>query len=104
MTRDMRIDATGAELGRRKTLAALDRIEAEIGPAGYLVGERFTIADLTAAALFSVLVMPPEFPYPLPAPVGRCAELREAIASRPGFAWLHEMYRRHRGASHAVAA
>ena len=54
--------------------AALDRLEAELQPSGYLVGERFSVADLTAAALLAPVVLPPEFPYrppgPLPAPAG----------------------------------
>lgn len=45
-----------------QTLGALDRLESEPGQKQYLVGERFTVADLTAAALFYPLVMPPEGP------------------------------------------
>ena len=46
--------------GREKTIAALERLESEIGPSGYLVGDGFTVADLTAAALLFPLVRPPE--------------------------------------------
>jgi glutathione S-transferase len=85
--------------GRAKVLAGLDRLEAELGPSGYLVGDRFSIADLTAASIFSRLVFPPEYPYqvgPLPAWL---LEYQSALAGRAGYQWVAEMYRRHRGNS-----
>src|SRR5262249_19333771 len=54
----MRIDAPHAESSRRRVDAALDRLEAELRPSGYLVGDTFTVADLTAAALVSPLLQP----------------------------------------------
>jgi glutathione S-transferase len=97
-------DETAAR-GREKTVAALDRLEAEIGPSGYLVGDAFTVADLTAAALSFPLVRPPEVahltPAPLPEPLVR---FRAEHESRPSFEWVREMYRRHRGASAEIAA
>jgi glutathione S-transferase len=33
---------------------ALDRISRELQPSGYLVGEAFSVADLTAAAMLVV--------------------------------------------------
>ncbi len=103
MRRTMRIDATGAQLGRAKTAAALDQIEAELGPSGYLVGDAFSVADLTAAALLSPLVRPPGFGYPLPARWSDEVEAwRDELAGRPAFSWAGEMYRRHRGASAAI--
>src|SRR5437867_3114811 len=85
---------------------ALARLEAELQPSGYLVGDRFSVADLTAAALLApVVFLPPEFPYappgPLPAPVRRW---REAFAGRRASHWAAEMYRRHRGRSAEIAA
>ena len=103
MRADMRIDEPGAQLGRAKIIAALDRIEQELQPSGYLVGDRFTVADLTAAALLSPLVMPPEFPYEPPVPFpGPARSFRDGVATRPGFRWVEEMYRRHRGTSAEV--
>ena len=37
----------------------------------------------------------------LPEPMAR---VRESVAARPGFRWVLEMYRRHRGRSAAIAA
>jgi len=105
MKMDMRIDDAGARLGREKVIAALDRIEAELQPSGYLVGDRFSVADLTAAALLSPLVMPREFPYPAPVPLPAPARsFREGLAGRRAFRWAEDIYRRHRGTSAEVAA
>ena len=100
----MGIDAPRTEHSREKVEEALDRLEAEIGPSGYLVGDRFTVADLTAAALLAPLLMPQQFPYPFPKPPDSVARLRAAYASRPAFAWAAEMYQRHRGGVAAVEA
>ena len=51
----------------------MDRLESELGPSGYLVGDRFTVADLTAASLFTPLLCPPERPFAPPARRPRCA-------------------------------
>jgi glutathione S-transferase len=104
MTASMKIDAAGAARSREKVLAAMDRIEAELEPSGYLVGDRFGVADLTAAALMAPLVFPPEFPCPTPGPLpAAVARWRESLADRPAFRWAAEMYRRHRGTSAEMA-
>jgi glutathione S-transferase len=98
----MGITDDGAARSLARFDAAFDRLEREIGPSGYLVGDTFSVADLTAAALLSPLTFPPEYPYappPLP-PVVR--EFQERYAKRPAFAWVCETYRRHRGASLGV--
>ncbi|HYI99027.1 MAG TPA: glutathione S-transferase family protein [Thermoleophilaceae bacterium] len=93
--------------GRAKVIAAFDRIEAERGSSGYLVGDSFTVADVTAAAVFSPLVCPPEFPYHQVEPERWPEELRSwraALADRPGFRYVLDMYARHRGTSAEAAA
>jgi glutathione S-transferase len=90
-------DPEGAEEARQKTEAAFERLEREIQPSGYLVGDGFTVADLTAAALLFPLVKPPEAPpgfSPLPPSLER---FRDEMSTRRGFEWVLEMYRRHRG-------
>ena len=100
--RDYDVSEASAALARDKVVAAMDHLEAELGPSGYLVGDQFSVADLTAAALFTPLLAPPERPY-LPRSVPPAAlELREELSARPGGAWIHEMYARHR-CSHRVA-
>jgi glutathione S-transferase len=80
--------------------AALDRIETERDGRDYLVGESFTVADLTAAALLYPLVWPPEFPYELPDPPDW--EFLEPLRDHPALDWISETWRRHRGASAQV--
>jgi glutathione S-transferase len=96
-------DETAAE-ARRQVVAGMDRLESEIQPSGYLVGDRFSVADLTAAALYTPLLAPPERPYvpaTMPAPL---LELREELMARPGAEWIFEMYARHRGTSAEIGA
>jgi glutathione S-transferase len=82
--------------------AAMDRLEAELQPSGYLVGNTFSVADLTAAALFVPLVWPPEFPAPGPLPEAFEA-YRRSVSQRPAFRWVEEMFRRHRAPAGAAA-
>ncbi len=90
--------------GRGKMRAALDRIEAERQPSGYLVGDAFSVADLTAAALFAPLVVPPELQYRLPEPLPSVlVEHQRALADHPAYRWVADMYRRHRGVSAEVS-
>jgi glutathione S-transferase len=104
MKRQMDINPASAEAARGKTMQAMDRLENELRPSGYLVGDSFTVADLTAAALFSPIVRPPEFPYkgvaPLPEPFKK---IRESFSGRRGFRWTRQIYREHRGESAEIA-
>jgi glutathione S-transferase len=87
--------------------AAIRKVEAEVGPGGYLVGDSFTVADLTAASILGLIVVPPEFPYIKLHPDDRAEQFREFRASlkdRPGFKWVQDMYARHRGTSAEVSA
>jgi glutathione S-transferase len=94
--RDYGVSAASAEVAHGEVLAAMDRLEAEIQPSGYLVGDRFSVADLTAAALFTPLLAPPHRPY-LPASIPAAVQpLRDELTARPGGVWVHEMYERHR--------
>jgi glutathione S-transferase len=75
----------------------------ELGSRGYLVGDRFTVADLTAAALIAPIVAPPQFQYPQPQrDHPRLAPLRAALAEHGLVEWAQNMYARHRGRSWEV--
>jgi len=97
-------DPEAAERARGKILAALDRLEAELGSAEHLVGDRFTVADLTAASLFYPLVLPDEGPLPNdePSPEG-LERFRAPLEERRGFKWVAETFRRHRKPAQAQA-
>jgi glutathione S-transferase len=99
-------DEQAAETARAKILAALDRLESELGSNEYLVGDSFSVADLTAAALFFPLVLPDEGPVPTdePPPAGM-ESFRAPLKDRPGYRWIEETFRKHRQpAGVAVAA
>lgn len=97
MRQSMRINAEAAERSRVKTEQAMDRLEEEIGPSGYLVGDRFTVADLTAAALFYPVAQPEEFPYPsIEHPPPSAREFLDPLRDRRGGEWVADIYRRHR--------
>ncbi len=94
-----------AEQARAKVLAALDRLEAELGSNEYLLGDSFTVADLTAAALFYPLVVPEGGPLPTdePGPQG-LERFRAPLTERPGYRWVETMYERHRKPARAAVA
>jgi glutathione S-transferase len=94
------IDDASVTLAWKKLRAAGERFRAELQPSGYLVGNGFTVADLTVAALVAPAVAPQQFPYPQPQrehPL--LAQLREALAEPGLLDWAREMYARHRGQS-----
>jgi glutathione S-transferase len=94
-----------AERARGKILAALDRLEAELGDGEYLVGSHFSVADLTAASLFYPLVLPAEGPLPPDQPSAKGFEsFRAPLKERRGLEWVAEMFRRHRNPVKAASA
>ncbi len=95
-TRFRTVSDDKAQQARQRTLAALDRLESQLDGREYLVADRFTVADLTAAALFYPLVLPPEGPLQLDPPAA-VAEFRNDVAQRPGYRWVETMFARHRG-------
>ena len=98
----MRDDALEAD--REKVRLALDRIEAERGGRPYLVGDAFSVADLTGAALLSPLLQPPQIQYPIEVELpGYAREYRDKLLRHPAFDWAREIYARQRGASKQVS-
>jgi glutathione S-transferase len=97
------VDAANVERAFAKSLAALDLVAREAGPSAQLVGERFSLADLTCAALLAPLVSPdhPDMRQPEPRPPA-LADFLARFAEHPGAAWVREQYRRHRPAPCAV--
>jgi glutathione S-transferase len=92
-------DDRRSTLAREQVLTALDRLEAELDAAGgdYLAGDSFSVADLTAAALFYPLVQPPEGPRVLPKRLPpRLADFRAQQMERPGYRWVERIFARHR--------
>ena len=104
MCQVMNINAQTAEEARLRTVASMDRIAREVRPSGYLVGDRFTVADLTAAALLWPSALPKEFPYAQPTPPpAEFAAANAPLLEHPAIKWTLGIYARHRGKSAAVA-
>jgi glutathione S-transferase len=94
------ITAASAAEAQKTVLAAMDRIEAEIGPSGYLVGDAFSIADLTAAVLSTPFIRPPKRQYLPPQPPPEpLRSFVEELAARPAGKWVLDIFARHRGES-----
>lgn len=103
MKLDMLITERGADEGLRRTQEALDIVMKNRGSRDYLVDGRFCVADLCAATVLHPVVLPDEFPvqFPQPRPPGVERWLAR-WAAHPAAEWVREMYRRHRGESHAT--
>ena len=104
---DYTVNAQTAARARDRVVQAMDKLEADLQPSGYLVGGGFSVADLTAASLFTPLVAPPERPYAPSARTAPVQELRDELMARPGGQWIERMYALHRNgprveAPHAV--
>lgn len=98
MRHNIRDDALEAD--RALVRAALDRIESERDGRPYLVGEAFSVADLTAAALIAPLLQPPQLQYPIEVELPPyLREFREKLLPHPAFEWARGIYRMHRGVS-----
>jgi glutathione S-transferase len=92
------------ETNRAIVDAALDRIEQERQGRAYLVGDAFTVADLTAAAMLSPLLQPPEIQYPLRVELPPyLQDYRSALLQHPAMQWAAGIYRLHRGSSAEVS-
>jgi glutathione S-transferase len=100
MKKGLKIDAAGAERSRRALDEVLTQVEARLATgARYLVGDAFTAADLTFAALYAPLVGPPAYGAPLPGFATLpepFASLRDAAIAGPAGQFALRLYRDHR--------
>ena len=102
---NMKLDAVSLDVAGKRLRSHFDRLESEIGASGYLVGERFGVADLAAAAMMTAVIRPPQFPYPLPEPwPPELVELRASVSGHPAFHWVLGIYALHRDKSCEIAS
>ncbi|HYC57455.1 MAG TPA: glutathione S-transferase [Candidatus Binatia bacterium] len=75
----------------------LDFIAQKTSVSGYLVGDAFTVADLTAAALLAPIVdlTHPDMAKPEPLP-NQARAIIDRLAPHPAIAWVKQQYARHR--------
>lgn len=85
-----------AQQAKSRVLAILDRLEMELGDREYLVGDRFSVADLTAASLLYPLVLPEQAPKQVQQMPERYERLRASLKGRRGYRWVQEIYAAHR--------
>lgn len=93
-----RINDQSAAQSLLKVHAAMTFIEDTLDGREYLVGDWFTIADLTAAALLGPLLGPPQFPTRVPddALPEELAVVRTELQELPAGQWVLRTYQRHR--------
>src|SRR5262245_5060089 len=97
--RDAKLEADRATVN-----AALNRLEQERQGRPYLVGDTFTVADLTAAAMLGLLLQPPEIQYPLRVELPpHLQDYRATLLRHPAMQWAANVYRLHRGRSAEVS-
>lgn len=81
MVRGLRIDAAGAERSRVRVREIFETVASRLtGP--YLVGERFTAADLAFASLSAGVLAPPEYGAPVKLPQLSAAQHTEVESFR----------------------
>ena len=82
-----------------RTQQALEDAARLIGPSGQIVGEAFSVADLTVAALLAPLakLAHPDMARPAQVPP-RMAELYARYEKHPAIQWVCEQYAKHRPA------
>lgn len=91
--------------GERAIDEMLDFIADATRATGYLVGDRFTLADLTAASFIAPVADPPGSTMARPRPVPKAIrEWQARRAGHPGVAWTLGIYRQHRRMSGARVA
>ena len=91
------ISAARVRRARREFDLAMNELEQLLQGKTYLVGNRFSRADLSVASMLSLLAMPVEHPFPWQAiPDARTETFYAAYADHPALAWVEKMYREHR--------
>jgi glutathione S-transferase len=100
----MNVHAEPAKQAEWRLRAALDRLDQALERGPFLVGDRFSRADLTACSLLRTLCMPqvPESAIDtiFPAPV---CSLRKELQQRRFYRWVVETYQQQRSAPVAAA-
>jgi len=99
MKKSMDITPENGRRARERVEALLDWLAEKSSATGYLVGDSFSVADLTAAALLGpvALVEHPDMRQAEPRPA-RFSALCAGWADHPGMRWAQGIWRKHRPA------
>jgi glutathione S-transferase len=102
LRRGLKIDDAGVERSRKKIEATFARVEQILGDGRrFIAGERFTVADLTFAALAAPVLLPPNHPkmsFGLELFGAAAREQIEAWRARPAGRFALRLYADHRSA------
>jgi len=103
--RRLRLNARNVAHSRSIIESGLTWLEARVSATKpYLVGERFTYADITAAALLAPLACPDEHPVYSTHCYRDCVDsVTRDWRDRPAFDWVRTIYRLHRSRSPRAA-
>jgi glutathione S-transferase len=95
----LRINAADAARAERRIDEALRWLEQRVADGRlYLVGDRLTVADITAASLLAPMACPSEHPVYGEASFRDKMGVNPALwGQRPGLDWVRRLYREHRG-------
>ena len=99
LRRSMRVDAAGYDRSLARTRQMADLVAQRLGDKQYLSDDRFTMADLTFAALFAPVVLPSNYGAPLPREDELPAMARELVSEfreHPAGQYALRIYRDHR--------
>lgn len=93
MKKKMNITAENAEAARERTRRALDFVAERGGASGHLVGDRFTVADLTCASLLMLTVSVSDWGGPVWPDTPKVRAWLDRWSAHPGTHWVAETYR-----------
>lgn len=79
---------------------AMQELQRQLDHRSYLVGDQFSRADLTVAAMLAFINMPTEHPFPwIEIPDPQIRAFYKSYQDHPVICWANEIYRKHRGGS-----
>lgn len=96
MRQRFRVPGPGEEGPLAELEAEIDFIGDQVGSSGFLVGQRFSVADLTAAALLAPVVCAEAMPAGLPPFPPQLQELSARLRETPGGSWARSVYLEYR--------
>ena len=98
MITDMKLNALEAERSRLIINNMLQKLDEKLENRDYLVGDQFSRADLTAAALLAPLCQPTQHPYYTPhlRLPHDLDEFQQRLKDRRFFQWAKGIYQKHR--------
>lgn len=100
MKKSMNINPESAARSETRLTGALEKLDGMVRKSSFLVGEKLSRADITAASLLAPLCWPPNHSFPWPREVPEpLAAFRREWEPHPSFQWVLKIYREHRKSS-----